>query len=69
MKSIDKTVEPAPKPDYPELISFLKKDIFCWLFSGHLEPSSQLSKDLPKARLSAHCCLVEPNIELVEGIV
>ena len=24
MKSIDKTVEPAPKPDYPELISFLE---------------------------------------------
>ena len=28
MKSIDKTVEPAPKPDYPELISFLKVGYF-----------------------------------------
>ena len=51
------------------LIEDFFKATWQMIYTGHLEPIGQLAQDLSKARLSARCCLVEPNIELVEGIV
>ena len=61
-KAIGRTLEPVPKQNCPEA----KKSFV--IFQIHLQPSSQLSEDLAKTGLSADGCLVEPVIELVQGI-